>query len=335
MSTEKTIKIQKNKVLTYSINKSGFQTVTKSLTVTGDTTINENMVSQSGSPILQLGDRFLGISSFVTYFTPSGTYDVDSLKYLTISSSNSGLSNLQVNKELWIAQVEVALSVETAKGTSNTFTFTYNGSTWDLTGATTVSAISATDLADVYGISFTGTASNGDVITVVETQYNKFAVYVLDANYRVNNLKWANNTPVPSLFVKTTDSPESATYFNKYAFNNLNLSEYPTFNQAKNLGNFIMPNGIKINALIANPQELLTIWTNRVALDSFDPVIQGGSTTNNLTDWNFSGNNGAWCCSCYSTNSPWNLRNNGTFSSGSGASYSGISFVPIFEVPVM
>lgn len=342
MSTTKTVKVQKNKVLTYSINKTGFQTVNKSIVVTDNVKITENLVSQSGSPIQQLGDRLFGISSYVCDFTPSGTYDVDSLKYVSgKQTTGNGLTNIQVVKSLWLAQIETALSVETPRGTSNTFTFTYNGSTWDLTGATTVSGISTQDLNDVYGISFTGTAINGDVITVVETQYNKFAVYILDSNYRSNQM-WTTT------FIKKLDLPvqyennpqnclESATFVFDYMIKNNNISDYPLINTVKNFGNFILPNGLKINALIPNGAELQVIYNNRVTLDSFDPIIQSGSTSYNLTNWNFSANCCSSCVEC-NKNDMWVLKNNNntaqwyTYSNGKGVE---LGCCPIFEVPVM
>lgn len=345
MSTTKTIKIQKNKILTYSINKSGFQTVNKTITVTGDTTITEEMVSTTGSKIQQLGDRLLGISTYVCDFIPSGTYDVDSLKYITASqTSGTGLTNIQVVKgtsntegetQTWLSKVEKELSIVTPKGTSKTFVFTYNGATWDITGDLT---LSGQDIAD-YGITFTGTATNGDVITVVETQYNKFACYVLDSNYR-NSYAWSSVTNATIMPKQYTSNPqdciESASYYNDYIFNNSNLSDYPIFNSCKNLGNFILPNGLKINALIPNGAELQAIYNNRVSLDSFDPNIQGGSTSYNLTNWAFTGNQ-VWSCIEYNSGYTWTLYNTNewTASVWNGIKDSTFGFVPVFEVPVM
>ena len=337
MSTTKTVKVQKNKVLTYSINKTGFQTVNKSIIVSDNVKITENLVSQSGSPIQQLGDRLLGISTYVCDFTPSGTYDTDSLKFITASqTTGTGLSNIQVVKSLWLAQIETALSVETPKGSSNTFTFTYNGSIWDLTGAVSVSGISATDLSDVYGISFTGTPANGDVITVVETHYNKFACYVLDSNYR-NNLVWCNSEGLVMPIQYSSDPEscvESATYFNDYIKNNFNSNDYPAFNHCKNLGTFIMPNNVKINAVLPNTVELQAICNNKIALDSFDPVIQAGGTDYNLTNWNFQ-RGYAFSCVERTDTDVWRLYGNGVWNSDYAWKGYASGIVPIFEVPVM
>ena len=344
MSTTKTIKIQKNKILTYSINKTGFQTVNKTITVTGDTTITEELVSQTGSPILQMGDRLLGISTFFMYFTPSGENDVDSLKFITASQTNgTGLTNIQVSKTLWLAQIETALSVTTPKGTSKDFVFTYNGSSWDLTGGTTQSAISTQDLNDVYGISFTGTATSGHAITVTETHYNKFACYILDSNYRTSNLNWGLEAiNMPKQYASNPQNCiESATFFNQYIINinTANLNNFPPFNYCKNKGIFILPNGIKINCVLPNGAEIQTIWDNKVLLDSFDPVIQAGGTDYNLTNWAFSqsiGGKAVMCCLQRDSSNAWNFHKDEHWRATNIAnSYNKYGVVPIFEVPVM
>ena len=68
MATEKTIKIQKNKILTYAVNKAGFKTVYGSVLVNQNQTININMknLDEQSEPF-ELGDRLFGISSFVDY----------------------------------------------------------------------------------------------------------------------------------------------------------------------------------------------------------------------------------------------------------------------------
>ena len=100
MATTKTIKIQKNKVLTYSVNKPGFKTIYGTKLIAMDETINIDMINtNSQSEPFQLGDRLFGISSFVDYFIPLGDYDVNSLKYLKISqTTGNNLSQLQVVK---------------------------------------------------------------------------------------------------------------------------------------------------------------------------------------------------------------------------------------------
>lgn len=334
MSTEKTIKIQKNKILTYSVNKEGFKTVYGSVLVNENQNINielKNLNSQEEP--FQLGDRLFGISTFIDYFTPSGTYDVDSLKYISAKqTTGSGLTNIGVVKETWLNKVETELGIETPKATSNNFIFTYNGSTWDITGALTLAGQSLED----YGISFEGTATNGDVITVIETQYNRFACFILDSNYR-NNQVWGP-TGVTIMLKQYTSDPqnclESATYYNQYIYNNADLSNYPAFNYCKNKGTFILPNGIKINCLLPNGYELQSIYNNRVVLDSFDPIIQGGSTSYNLTNWNFNFNM-AYSCLEYNANISWKFYNGSWYISQYSTKQGDSGIIPIFEVPVM
>lgn len=338
MVTEKTIKIQKNKILTYSVNKEGFKTVYGSVLVNENQNINVEMKNlNSQDEPFQLGDRLFGISSFVDYFTPSGTYDVDSLKYISAKqTTGSGLTNIAVVKDTWLSKVETELGIETPKGTSNNFIFTYNGSTWDITGALTLAGQSLED----FGISFEGTPTEGNVITVVETQYNRFAFFVLDANYR-GNYAWDSNpssTIMPKQYASNPqDCLETATFYNQYIFDNTNISQYSLFNHCKNLGTFILNNRIKITPLIPNGKELQLIWNNKAALDSFDPIIQEGTTTYNLTNWAF-GHNDVWSCLEYDYKHSWYLDNSGNWHFDYYNNYSKsdtFGCVPIFEVPVM
>ena len=352
MSTNKEIKIQKNKILTYSVNKVGFKTVYGTEVVSENKTINVNMVNINDvdpDKPFKLGDRLFGISSFVDYFTPSGTYDVDSLKYLKISqTTGTSLSNLAVVKATWLSQVEQTLSVETPKGSSNTFVFTFDGTNWNLSGATTQSNV---DLED-YGISFDGTAVSGDVITVVETQYNKFAFFVLDANYRSQNLPFSTANDDLSPYVNSyneginpNDYAElcSATHYDFVINNYFNISNYPDMSYCKNLGSFILNDNIKLNPLLPNTKELYSIYTNKNILDTFDPVtIANPSAQFNLTSWTFSYDGAN---SCVPTLTGWNMINclktdgnwNNIPSQGKYGTYKDRNegVVPIFEVPVM
>ena len=356
MATIKNIKIKKNKILTYAVNKAGFKTVYGSVLVNQNQTININMKNLDDvSEPFQLGDRLFGISSFVDYFTPSGTYDVDSLKYLKISqTTGTSLTNLTIVKSTWLSQVETTLGIETPRGTSNDFIFTYDGANWNLTGATEQSAV---DLED-YGISFSGTATNGDVITVTETQYNKFAFFVLDSNYRKEQIWWSrtnnySHQNTPSFYTTTNaiNAGVSATYINNYVFETQNLNDLESFNTVKNLGVFLLSNNLKITALMPTIKELTVIFDNRIALDNIDPTILTSGQSCNLTDWKFininnSGTNQHVALSCMEVSNNTCLfatKNNDSLSinsyqkgyySSSGLRYGG-GFIPIFEVPVM
>lgn len=349
MATEKTIKIQKNKILTYSVNKAGFKTVYGSTIVSENQTINvemKNLSSETGA--FQLGDRLFGISSFVDYFTPSGTYDVDSLKYISVTqTTGTGLTNIAVVKETWISKVETELGIETPKGSSNTFVFTYDGVNWNLTGTATQSNV---DLED-YGISFDGTATEGNVITVVETQYNRFAFFVLDANYRGENYKWTTANDDLSNYVTnypSSASPSgytelsSATYYDFVINNYFNIQNYPAFNYCKNIGTFILPNGIKIKPLLPNTQEIRSIYDNRTTLDSIDPVVVADpSVAFNLTNWTFSYDGANTCVIVTGPNTVNCLLTDGSWSYIPSYNVYGVSrdrnegVVPVFEVPVM
>jgi hypothetical protein len=285
---------------------------------------------------LTVGSRLMNMASFVTYFTPSGEYDVDSLKFLKLATNDiDNITTLRINKTKWLAQIETTLGILTPKGSSNTFTFTYNGTTWDLSGATTVSEISTSDLDTLYGITFIGTPKTNDNIVVTETQYNKFAVYVLDSNYR-GNYSW-KNYPFSNIMPVRYDEPqncvESATYFNDYIKNNTDIGSYPIFNYCKNLGNFILPNGIVINSVLPNSIELLSIWTNRVFLDSCDPIIQGGATNYNLTNWAFRDSR-CWSCIEKDDTQSWQVNSSGYFSTQNFKD-SEYGCCPVLEVPIM
>lgn len=355
MSTEKTIKIQKNKVLTYSINKTGFKTVYGSVLVNENQNINVEMINlNSETSQFQLGDRLFGISSFVDYFTPSGIYDVDSLKYISATqTTGSDLTNIAVIKNTWLSKVETELGIETPKGTSNNFIFTYNGSTWDITGALTLAGQSLEN----FGISFDGTPAENDVITVTETQYNKFAFFVLDSNYRLTQIAWVgqmqnySHIDMPVQYTYGSTQPnvkESATFSNNYIWDNYSVSTFSGgFKTCKDFGNFILPNGIKINALVPNWNEGFAIYNSRIELDDADPTIIESGQTKSLTLWKWPTrdyNDRIITCTEYNNTQGLAVCSNSSFGYANTFykhlyNYNGMigggGFVPIFEVPVM
>lgn len=335
MATTKTIKIQKNKVLTITAQKSGFKPVSKSIVCTGNmtTTINMTNTSSENGPYT-FGDRLLGISTFVGYFTPSGTYDTgESLKVVSAKqTTGTSLEDLAVAKYSFISQVETTLGIGINKGETNTFIFTYNGTSWDITGTTTQSGVS--DLT-TYGITFTGTPVSGNVITVTETYYNRFAFFVLDANYRTNE-KWQD--PRTQIMPKQYASDgvnciESATYYNDYVVNHITLSTVPAFQYCQNLDRFLLADGKILQPILPNGYELNQIFNKRTEIDAYDPIIQGGSTSYNLTNWNFS-NDKVWCCLEKNANNAYYETSSGTLGSSGYKTYSQ-GIVPIFELPVL
>lgn len=218
--------------------------------------------------------------------------------------------------------------------------FTYNGTTWDLTGATTISGISATDLQDNFGITFTGTPADGDIITVKEKHYNTFACFVLDGNYRWNfgndtTLKWSTYKgtllyPVQYTTSNAGSCNESATYFFNYILN-ADISKFPAFNFINNLGKFVLEDGIIINPVMPNGYEMYQIRANRNAINSYDP--------SGLRTLPTSGNEyGYDTCIETNTNRFISLTVNPNYNFSDDYSKDAddrLKIVPIFEVPVM
>ena len=85
-----------------------------------------------------------------------------------------------------------------------------------------------------------------------------------------------------------------------------------------------------LNALIPNLTELKAIYDNRVNLDSLDPVIQGGSTSYNLSNWSFT-SSAAYSCQQRDDSYCWQINSNGSVSSTGRTDNRGI--IPVFEVP--
>ncbi len=338
MSTQKTVEIQNNKVLTITARKNGFKPITKSIIVSQNQTQNITMIpSESLSEVFTLGDRLFGISTFFSYFTPSGTYDTTSLYYISAKQTvGTSLTNVSVAKTQWLSYVEGTLSIATAQGTSSSFVFTYNGSTWDLTGATTISGITATELQDNFGITFSGTPTTDDVITVTETYYNKFACFVLDGNYRTNTSLGTTAEAFPSPVTYTSSnvsaSRESGTYLFDYILGHTSIisTGYALINFLLNLGSFIV-NDIIIKPCIPNMQELKQIISNYTYINSYDISGLNPITTNKQY----------WSINCYKTYANQGNYNCGeVFALRNQSIYTGLvsytnDCLPIFELPCM
>lgn len=352
MATQKTVKIQNNKALTVRASKNGFKTITKSVIISQDQTYNINMIPENDAQdIFAIGDRFLGISSYFGDFVPSGSYDTTSL-YQVVAKQTTGnsLQDVAVSKEQWLSYVENTLSIETAQGTSSSFVFTYNGSTWDLTQATTISGITATELQDNFGITFSGTPTNGNVITVKESYYNKFACFALDASYRSSQL-WSSQPGysaypiIMPITYETSDwqnSHESATFFNEWLQTNKGTRDYPIFTYLANFGQYLSFDKL-ISPVLPTVAELTMLCNCAATIDASDPTLQDGSSTNALIGWwrpSSGDGSGAWSCLevtdsnqdalyvVYSEGSPsgW-VRDSGKNEER--------CCIPIFEVPVM
>lgn len=291
---------------------------------------NTNAKIGGSSSGLQLGDRLLNIASFVTYFTPIGIYDKDSLKSLIISQKNdTNLTNLNVDKSLWLTQIETVLSIIINKGTQNVFNFTYNGSTWDLTGTTTINGISTSDLNTVYGITYIGIPKQNDIINVIERYYNKFACYVLDSNYR-GIYAWSTGNLIPNYSSTPQPCNESATYFNNIIWNTVSpLTNSPMFNFVKSFGDIVLPNGLKVNVLIPNADELLAISSNRNFLDGLDAAQVSGKMLNDY----IAGGQSTPICQQPNDNNFWYWRN-ASYWENARKIYD-VGVVTVLEVPTM
>lgn len=283
MSTQKQIKIQNNKILTVTASKPGFRTVTRSFLANGDNTETINMLPDTDiRDTYTVGDRLLGISSFVCYFTPSGTYDTgEGLKYVTAKQTvGNSLNDIEVGKSQWWTYVNSTIA-PIVQGTSVDFIFTYNGTTWDLTGGATLTGITASELTDNFGITFTSTPVENDVITVNQSYYSKYACFVLDANYRINSrMTVSSRTPgrdvLPNLYSSVDgalNGLESATWANEYIYNTYNYdikTYHPDIANCNDRGNFIIIGNRILKPVLPNLYELKKIFDSRQILDTRD-----------------------------------------------------------------
>lgn len=346
MPTIKTVNVTNGKFLNYQVSKAGYKSVTGSIYVDGDKTVNVKLVSTSSSgSSYEFGDRILGMATFVCYYTPGGNYDNKPISTAVASqTTGSGLQNLGVKKSIF----------ESLITTTGNYEFSYDGTNWSYDGNTV-------NLSD-YGIFFntdTSTLTSGDVITISYTVYNKYAVFVLDANYRTNlkvsSISYQNesarvpvNCPIYSSVNSGTGSSEtiwyynqlsgqeSATWTNECILNNQGWawSTLPGYLHCRNIGTFVLTNGIQITPVIPNLSEGWQIMQNRVNIDALDPVIQSGTTTYNLTNMNFRDGRFFSCQKNTSTDSykHYNVSTN-SINTDNGTENYGI--VPVFEVPVL
>lgn len=344
MATTKTVNVTTGKFLNYQITKAGYKPVTGSVFVDSNKTINVNMVStESQEEVYKLGDRILDMASFVCYYKPGGLYDFKPISTTVISQTHgSGLTNLGIKKGIFESQVN-----PTYDKTAGIFVhdFLYNGSNWTYDG-------NDVNLED-YGIFYntaSSTVSNNDKITVTYTVYNKYACFVLDAKYRSNKQVCSSQVGFPNYPIYTDVSSgsgtnvniwyydnelESATWCNEQILDNegYTWSYVPAFKYCRELGKYILANGIEIYPLFPNITELYKIWQNKVFLDSIDPGIQAGTTTYNLTNWNFSNSEVYVCQQTWDGGSGSRyLNNSGNWGTHSKSDTRGV--IPVFEVPV-
>lgn len=350
MATTKTVNVTTGKFLNYQITKAGYKPVTGSVFVDSNKTINVNMVStESQEEVYKLGDRILNMASFVCYYKPGGEYDNKPISTTVIEQTHgSNLTNLGVKKGIFEAQIN-----PTYDKTAGIFVhdFLYNGSNWTYDG-------NDVNLED-YGIFYntaSSTVSNNDKITVTYTVYNKYAVFILDANYRDYGLFYGQKVKIPNYPTYTTnnsgvgsgtgtwyyggDGQESATWCNEHILDNSGFtwSNYPAFYRCREIGKFILANGISIYPLVPNETEAYQIYLNKVFLDSIDPVVQSGITERSLVNGSFSRSNSMTTCIEYSADRYCGMYLSGSWSTSiekNSNSNDRCGFIPVFEVPVM
>ena len=336
MATTKTVNVTTGKFLNYQVMKTGYKPVTGTVFVDSNKTIDVNLVStESSTNVYSIGDRILNMASFVCYYKPGGTYDNKPISTAVISQTvGTGLKNLGIKKSVFESQIS----------TEGTYTFTYDGTNWNYN--------SNSITLDTYGIFFntaTSTVSSGDTIQVVYTVYTKYACFVLDSNYR-SNKQLSNSGDVFDYYPKYTgtssgsgtssntwyynqfEGQESATWCNQKILDNSGYTwtSKAGFSYCRELGTYILANGITLNALIPNLTELKAIYDNRVNLDSLDPVIQGGSTSYNLSNWSFT-SSAVYSCQQRDDSYCWTINSSGSPTSNSRTDNRGI--IPVFEVP--
>jgi len=166
----------------------------------------------------------------------------------------------------------------------------------------------------------------------------KYAVFVLDASYRVLSTKWATSTNPGDFLPQYTnnalalEAKESATYNTNLMLNNVSSATIPAFTTASNAST-VTVNGVTYSSQLPNIYELNEINTNKTALDTADPTVS-----------DYSANSLATICTSGIWSSTFRGKLSGT--SNRGAFYISNSAVgstnvtgtfaiaPVFEIPV-
>lgn len=346
MATSKTVNVTTGKILNYQITKEGYKPVTGSIYVDSDKVINVNMISTSSSnEVYTLGDRILGMASFVCYYKPGGEYDTKPISTALISQTvGNGLTNIGVKKGIFENQINPN---DNKTGRIETYEFEYDGSDWIFDG-------NAVNLGD-YGIFYntiSSTISSGDKLEITYTVYTKYACFVLDANYRTNKTFGMSNVNFPNYpdytswnsgsgssnstwYYNQLYGQESATWCNQMLLDNegYQWSDLPALYYCRTLGKYILPNGLEIYPLIPNTSELRKIWENRVYLDSIDPYIQSGNTSYSLINWSVFNQSRCWTIQEVNVEQMGYVDSNGSVNNSYKHQICGV--IPVFEVPCM
>lgn len=170
----------------------------------------------------------------------------------------------------------------------------------------------------------------------------KYAVFVLDAQYRAQQKHWGDIWEQELMPCYTTSSEvlaakESATYNTNIIVNKGSLSSYPAFEFARSAAT-ITVNGIQYQSQLPNAYEIENINNNRLILDTFDNTLSTYSA-NSLSNWGVGTYNYAWTSMQYNDSNAWKCSTGGVLSSftkGNSQGYGeGACFIiPVFEIPV-
>lgn len=326
MPTTKTVKIQNNKILTYSITKAGFKQIVKSVEVNGDATISEVMVSQTSDDApYEVSDVLLGVAKFVDYFTPTGSqtftkngvtisaadYGLKKAGIIKASSALGAVSFLEFGEYIFVNKAGTAQD-----NTVHDYTLTFTADGWVLTeGETTI----ATDTLENFGLSTQVTGAYSNTIQLKAAYYNKFAVFAItDTNFKANKY-WATNSSTDTDLPNGLNQGYSATWANALLLGGYNFFGTGTaFGYLSDKGIFVLPNNMQIKAVVPNDVELKAIYDIRDALG---------------ISWSNYGNSNVWCCAESSSNVAYYLTSNGNFNYYSKNNVS-CGVIGVFEVPV-
>jgi len=165
----------------------------------------------------------------------------------------------------------------------------------------------------------------------------KYAICVLDAQYRAGNLRWGpayaeNILPKYNSNEAALNAKDSATWNMDQIINNYILSNYPSFQYCHQ--QTLVYNNITYYGLLPNFYELSLIYNNKAKLDNIDITISEYSSKS-LSNWNLGGSttpSTIWSSTAYS-NEIWTINKNGGDFTLNTANSTGV--VPIFEIPVI
>lgn len=166
----------------------------------------------------------------------------------------------------------------------------------------------------------------------------RYAVVVADAQYRSGHQLWSTvqvDTLLPN-YIYAADvlaAGESGTWNTDTILNNYTATDYPAFNIARNACTVSVDNKT-FESCLPNVAELLMIWLDRAALDTYDTTLTD-YPNNSLSSWNIGGDSSSrcWASNEYSSGYAWEYRGKGE--TGDNQKYRWYwGILPIIEIPV-